>query len=143
MFDIPLVPIVETTTKLYTKTFTQETWNKLDFPIPELGYSMTMQKFLESKYTIHIEEEKKKPTDTKTLSKSKQKQISKNNKKIKDEIFKKIQQLKEIEKKSWSQIRDELISQENSGQIPQMGYENQTPKNLSNAYGKWRVKQIG
>jgi hypothetical protein len=61
MFDIPIVErTVETTTKLYTKTFTPETWDKLDFPIPELGYSMTMQKFLESKYTIHIEEEKKK-----------------------------------------------------------------------------------
>ncbi len=60
MFDIPLVErTVETTTKLYTKTFTQETWDKLDFPIPELGYSMTMQKFLESKYTIQIREEKK------------------------------------------------------------------------------------
>ena len=50
MFDMPLEITVETTTKLYTKTFTQETWDKLDFPIPELGYSMTMQKFLESKY---------------------------------------------------------------------------------------------
>ncbi|MDF2422459.1 MAG: hypothetical protein OPY06_05560 [Nitrosopumilus sp.] len=65
MFDIPLVEriverTVETITKLYTKTFTQETWDNLDFPIPELGYSMTMQKFLESKYTILIEEEKRK-----------------------------------------------------------------------------------
>jgi len=39
MFDMPLEITVETTTKLYTKTFTQETWDKLDFPIPELGYS--------------------------------------------------------------------------------------------------------
>jgi|APSaa5957512535_1039671.scaffolds.fasta_scaffold103774_1 hypothetical protein len=60
MFDMPLEITVETTTKLYTKTFTQETWDKLDFPIPELGYSMTMQKFLESKYTIIIREEEKK-----------------------------------------------------------------------------------
>ena len=61
MFDIPLVERivernVETITKLYTKTFTQETWDNLDFPIPELGYSMTMQKFLESKYIIQIRE---------------------------------------------------------------------------------------
>ena len=41
---MPLEITVETTTKLYTKTFTQETWDKLDFPIPELGHSMTMQK---------------------------------------------------------------------------------------------------
>ncbi len=64
MFEIPIVERiiernVETTTKLYTKTFTQETWDKLDFPIPELGYSMTMQKFLESKYTIQIREGKR------------------------------------------------------------------------------------
>lgn len=61
MFDIPLVErTVERTTKLYTKIFTQETWDKLDFPMEELGYSMTMQKYLESKYTIIIREEEKK-----------------------------------------------------------------------------------
>jgi len=49
--------------------------------------------------------------------------------------------MKEIEKKSWIRIKDELVSQENSGLIPQIGYENQTPKNLSNAYGKWKLKQ--
>jgi hypothetical protein len=60
MFDITSISKVERTTKLYTKIFTQETWDKLDFPMEELGYSMTMQKYLESKYTIIIREEEKK-----------------------------------------------------------------------------------
>jgi len=54
MFDIPTV---QKTTQLYTKRFTKETWDKLDFPLSELGYSMTMQKFLKSKYNIEIIEE--------------------------------------------------------------------------------------
>ena len=88
-----------------------------------------------------IVNDKKKPVETKTLSKSEQKQISKNNKKIKDEIMKRIRHTREIEKKSWSQIKDELISLETSGLIPQMGFENQTTKNLSNTYGKWKLRQ--
>ncbi|MBL7018168.1 MAG: hypothetical protein ISR81_04545 [Nitrosopumilus sp.] len=47
------------TTQLYTKSFDKETWKKLDSPIPELGYEMTIQKYLKSKYHIVIEEDQK------------------------------------------------------------------------------------
>jgi len=123
------------------------TWQNHEFrletvDLPSFHHKTSLEDFMLDTGITWIVNDKKKPTDAKTLSKSEQKQISKTNKKIKEEIWKKIQHMKETEKKSWIQIKDELISQENSGLIPSMGYENQTPKNLSNAYGKWKLKQI-
>lgn len=122
------------------------TWQNHEFrletvDLPSFHHKTSLEDFMLDTGLTWTVNDKKKPTETKTLSKLEQKQISKNNKKIKDVIFKKMQYMKENEKKSWIQIKDELISQENSGLIPQMGYENQTPKNLSNAYGKWKLKQ--
>ena len=123
------------------------TWQNHEFrletvDLPSFHHKTSLEDFLLDTGITWTIDEKKKPADVKTLSKSEQKQILNKNKKIKDGIFKKIQQLKETEKKSWNQIKDELVSQENSGLIPHIGYENQTPKNLSNAYGKWKLKQI-
>ena len=110
--------------------------------LPSFHHKTSLEDFMLDSGITWTVNDKKKPTETKSLSKSEQKQVSKNNKKIKDEIFKKIQHMKETEKKSWPQIKDELVSQENVGLIPQMNYENQTPKNLSNMYGKWKLKQV-
>lgn len=46
------------TTQLYTKRFTKAEWEKLDIPIPELGYDMNLQKILKSRYKIIIEEKR-------------------------------------------------------------------------------------
>ncbi len=121
------------------------TWQNHEFrletvDLPTFHHKTSLEDFmLDTGITWNVND-KKKPTETKTLSKSEQKQITKNNKRIKDEIFKKIQQMRETEKRSWPQIKEELVLQENKGLIPQMEYENQTPKNLSNAYGKWKQK---
>lgn len=109
--------------------------------LPSFHHKTSLEDFMLDSGIIWIVNDKKKPVDTKTLSSSEQKQISKNNKKIKETIFKKLQYMREIEKKSWPQIKDELVLLEGNGVIPQMDYENQTPKNLSNMYGKWKSKQ--
>jgi len=46
------------TTQLYTKRFTKAEWEKLDIPIPELGYDMNLHKVLKNRYRIIVEEKK-------------------------------------------------------------------------------------
>ena len=58
MFDL------SKTTQLYTKRFTRDEWEKLDIPIPELGYDMNLHKVLKNRYRIVIEEKKE---DVQTL----------------------------------------------------------------------------
>ena len=116
------------------------TWPNHEFrletvDLPSFHHKNSLEDFMLDTGITWTVNDKKKPTETKSLSKSEQKQISKTNKKIKEEIFKKIQHMKDTEKKSWTQIKEELVSQENAGLIPQIGYENQTPKTKNTHIG--------
>ena len=122
------------------------TWPNQEFrletvDLPSFHHKTSLEDFMLDTGLTWTVNDKKKPVETKALSKSEQKQVSKVNKKIRDENMKKIQHMKEVENKSWIQIKEKMVSLENAGLIPQMGYENQTPKNLSNAFGKWKLKQ--
>jgi hypothetical protein len=50
-------------TNLYTKTFTNSEWEKLDVVIPGLEYGVTIQTILKQKYTIKIVEDNKGKTE--------------------------------------------------------------------------------
>jgi len=76
------------------------------------------------------------------LSQSERKESSRKKKTEKEEIFKKIDYLRQTQGKSWQQIKDELVLLENDGMIPVMNYSDKKPSYFSNEYGKWKKKQI-
>ena len=59
-------------------------------------------------------------------------------KKIKLEIVRKIQHWRNNDKKSWEQIKEELVQQQKDGIIPDMDYESKHPFYFSNWYGQWK-----
>ena len=50
---------VESTTQLFIKRFTRTEWEKLDFVVDGFGYGVTMQKILEEKFNIILEEDRR------------------------------------------------------------------------------------
>jgi len=80
----------------------------------------------------------KKPQEKSETSRAEKKKDTQRIKRIKDDIMKKVQIMRESEGKNWTQIKDELVLQEDDGIIPNMGYSNKTPVYFSNEYGKWK-----
>ena len=64
----------------------------------------------------------------------------KNKKKIKEEIMQKIHFMKSKEKKSFKEIREELIAMEKNGSIPTMDYESKSSVYFNNQYLQWKKK---
>jgi len=77
----------------------------------------------------------KKPQETSALSKKEKKQFTQNKKKIKEDIMMRIVQMRDVEKLSWDKIKGEMVSLQQVGVIPQMGFEDKTPVYFSNWYG--------
>jgi len=61
-------------------------------------------------------------------------------KKIKEEILKKIDSMRN-EGKSFDQIKDELILQEQQGIIQNMGFANKSTVYFNNWHNRWKRKQ--
>lgn len=59
-------------------------------------------------------------------------------KKTRNEILQKIDYMVTTEKKSFKQIRDDLIQMESEGVIPNLGYANKDAKYFNNLYLKWK-----
>ena len=77
---------------------------------------------------------------TMTLT-SKEKIIVKKKKTQKEEIMKKIDYMITTEKKSFKQVKDDLVSMESEGIIPDMGYNKKSPIYFNNMYLRWKKKQ--
>ncbi|BDQ31155.1 hypothetical protein NZNM25_01590 [Nitrosopumilus zosterae] len=108
--------------------------------LPSWHHRQSTEDFLQYtgiRWTINKE---KKPIEKSALSKKERKDASKNMKKIKDDIFKRINGYRK-QGWNWTQIKDELTQLQNEGVIPNMEFEQKTPKALSNWYGNWKKKQ--
>lgn len=84
---------------------------------------------------------KKKPHEQSTVSKKERRESIQNMKKIKEDILLRISQMREVEKKSWTQIKEELVELQKVGIIPQMGYDDKSTIYFSNLFGEWKKKQ--
>lgn len=89
-------------------------------------------------WTVNMD---KKPKEDTNESNSEQKANVKKMRMIKEEIYKKIAYMRETEDKSWQQIKEDLVSMEKEGIIPNMEYAERDEKYFSNRYGDWKRKQ--
>jgi len=127
--------------KAYCTWINQE-FKLLTVSLPNFHFHQSTEDWLADSdgITWHVNKDKK-PIEKSELSKKERNELSRNTKKIKDDILTRISQMKEVEKKSWEKIREELIQLEIDGIIPNMDFEEKTPIYLSNWYGKWKKKQ--
>lgn len=122
-------------------TYPNQEYKREIFSLPEFHHKQSNESFSQDtgiKWTIDT---KKKDTVDKTLTISEKKQTVKVKKKIKEDIFRKMQYWRETEKKSWDQIKEELVALQNDGIISDMGYADKKPEYFSNRYGDWKRKQ--
>jgi len=106
--------------------------------LPNFHHKQSTEDFLvDSKLTWTINMDKK-TIDKAILSKKEQKIASQNKKKIKEDIMIRIVQMRDVEKKSWDNIKEELVALQDTGVIPQMEFENKTPVYFSNWYGSYK-----
>jgi len=110
------------------------------FALPSFHHKTSMDDFkLDTGIDWTVNREKK-PEES-NLTKSETKQAAKQKKKIKEEIFKKIDYMRATQGKSWLQVKEELVLQEKEGIIPEMDYASKKPVYFSNEFGKWKKKQ--
>ncbi len=112
------------------------------FDMPSFHHKTSLEDFQADTGISWIVNHEKKSKDSTSLSQSERKESSRKKKTEKEEVFKKIDYLRQTQGKSWTQIKDELVLLENEGMIPAMGYSDKKPAYFSNEYGKWKKKQI-
>ncbi len=109
--------------------------------LPNFHHKQSTEDFLVDtgiSWTVNMD---KKPVEKTEVSKKERKEATKNMKKIKEDIMIRIKQMREVEKKNWNKILEELIALQDAGIIPQMGYEDKSQVYLSNWYGTWKKNQ--
>jgi len=111
------------------------------FDMPSFHHKTSLEDFQADTGISWIVNHEKKSKDSSSLSQSERKESSRKKKTEKEEIFKKIDYLRQTQAKSWIQIKDELVLLENEGMIPMMNYSDKKPSYFSNEYGKWKKKQ--
>jgi len=84
-----------------------------------------------------ITDKKPQDLDTKQLEKT----ATSKKKKIKEEIMKKIDYMRN-QGKSFDQIKEELVLQEKDGIIQDMGFSDKEPIYFNNWYNRWKKKQF-
>lgn len=82
----------------------------------------------------------KKPNEVSESTASEVKIIVKKKKIQKEEILKKIDYMVTTEKKSFKQIKDDLVSMESERIIPDLGYKEKSPIYFNNMYLRWKKK---
>ncbi|MHA7647335.1 hypothetical protein [Nitrosopumilus sp. S4] len=122
-------------------TYVNNEFRRETIGMPKFHHKQSTEDFINDTGIHWKTVENKKPTESKTLTKSEQKKSVQAKKQIKDDICKKIQVWREKEQKSWELIKDELTLQESEGIIPDMGFSTKTTVYLSNFYGTWKKKQ--
>jgi len=118
--------------------------NEIDletFDMPSFHHKTSLEDFQADTGIRWIVNHEKKSKDSSSLSQSERKESSRKKKSEKEEVFKKIDYLRQTQGKSWPQIKDELVLLENEGMIPVMNYADKKPTYFSNEYGKWKKKQ--
>ena len=107
---------------------------------PSFHHKQSTEDFLVDTDITWTVNKDKKPQEKSILSKKERKESTKNMKKIKEDILIRISQMREVENRSWIEIKEELVELQKVGIIPQMGYENKTPVYFSNLFGEWKKK---
>jgi len=116
-------------------------YKKVNFYLPSFHHKQSNESFMLDTGIRWQVDTKKKETIAKTLTTKEKKQAINNKKKQKDDIFKRIDNWRVVEGKSWPQIKEELVQLQKDGVIPDMGYVHRTPAYFSNEYAKWKKKQ--
>ncbi len=117
-------------------------YKKVNFYLPSFHHKQSNESFMLDTGIRWDVDTTKKETIAKTLTTRERKQAIQNKKKQKDDIFKRIENWRVVEGKSYPQIKEELVQLQKDGVIPDIGYANKTPAYFSNEYGKWKKKQI-
>jgi len=120
-------------------TFPNNDLKLVSFPMPNFHHKASSDDFMKDtgiKWTTDLE---KRPQDQQT--KDVEQSAGKKKKKIKEEILKKIDYMRN-EGKSFDQIKDELVLQEEQGIIQNMGFVNKDPIYFSNWYNRWKKKHL-
>lgn len=106
------------------------------FDIPSFHHKTSLEDFqLDTGIKWKTNSKKTPKSDTKDNSKDKK------TKTIKEDILKKINQMHVTEKKSFKQIKDELIKMQLDGHIPEMGYEDKEPVYFNNLWNRWKKRK--
>ncbi len=109
------------------------------FPMASFHHKSSSDDFMKDtsiRWTTNVE---KKPLDTQT--KDVEQSANANKKKIKEEILKKIDYMRN-EKKSFEQIKDELVLQEQQGIIPNMGFADKKAIYFNIWYNRYKKRKF-
>lgn len=120
-------------------TFPNNEFKLETFPMPSFHHKASSDDFMKDtgiQWTTDLE---KKPQDQET--KDIETSVEKTKKKIKDEILKKIDYMRN-EGKSFEQIKDELVLQEQQGIIPNMNFADKQPIYFNNWYNRWKKSKF-
>jgi len=121
-------------------TYINNEYKRQRIDLPSFHHKQSTEDFIADTGIIWKTVENKKPTESKVLTKSEQKKSIQAKKAIKDDILKKIQVWRDVEKKNWDLIKFELVEQEKQGIIQDMGFESKSTVYLSNWFGSWKKK---
>ncbi len=106
--------------------------------LPNFHHKQSTEDFLvDSKlsWTINMD---KKTIEKSALTKKEQKVALVNKKKVKEDIMIRIVQMRDVEKKTWDSIKEELVALQDAGVIPPMDFENKSGVYFSNWYGSYK-----
>jgi len=121
-------------------TYINNEYKRQRIDLPSFHHKQSTEDFMADTGITWKTIENKKPTESKVLTKSEQKKTVQAKKVIRDDICKKIQVWRDVEKRNWDMIKLELIEQENQGIIQDMGFESKSTVYLSNFFGSWKKK---
>ena len=109
--------------------------------LPNFHHKQSTEDFLVDSNLSWTINKDKKPDEKVTLSKKEQKVATQNKKTVKGDIMNRIMQMRDVEKKSWDNIKEELVALQDAGVIPPMDFENKSPVYFSNWYGAYKKTQ--
>lgn len=111
------------------------------FEMPGFHHKTSMDDFKADTGIDWIVTHDKKLDEVSETSAREVKIIVKKKKTQREEILKKIDYMITTEKKSFKQIKDDLVSMESEGIIPGLGYREKSPIYFNNMYLRWKKKQ--
>jgi len=122
-------------------TWINNEYRKETILMPSFHHKQSTEDFILDTGITWTVDLKKKPEKKEDLSKKEKKLAVQQQRKFRDEIWKKVERMRETEQKDWTQIKQELVLQENEGVIPDMRFASKTNAYFSNEYNKWKKKQ--
>jgi len=119
-------------------TFPNNEYRLETIPMPQFHHKESRDDFLKDSGIQWTTNKEKTQRDAETLDVAET--VGKKKKKIKEEILKKIDYMRN-EGKSFETIKNELVLQEEQGIIQNMGFANKEPIYFSNWFNRWKKKQ--